>query len=116
MGAHKFFDGIPSPKAEWGSYSNINSFLKIWDQVKADGRWEQHDWIVKVDADAVFLPDRLKTHIRTQLKTPQGSKVYLRNIKFAFEFMGALEIMTREALALYFEKGHTCRQSSDGTE
>jgi hypothetical protein len=105
--AGDFFSGYATPKAEWGSFSNIDAFVNVWQQVKDDGRWQAYDWTVKVDADAVFFPNRLKDHLY-KLRTPLGSRVYLRNINYQFQFMGALEIYTREALETYFEKGEEC--------
>jgi hypothetical protein len=102
-----FFNGVITGKAEWGSFSNIDAFVQVWRNVQADGRYAKHDWTVKVDADAVFFPEHLKWHLN-KLRTPQGSRVYLRNIQYKFMFMGSLEIMTKEALELYFEKGASC--------
>lgn len=99
---HAFFDGLPT-----GSGHNIDSFTHAWDLVRKDGRWKRHDWVVKVDADAVFFPERLRWHIGS-LRTPQGAAVYLRNNFFKFHFMGAIEVLTREAMALYFERVEEC--------
>merc|ERR1711920_284318 len=97
---HAFIDGEQTATAGWGSYNNIDAFTRVWKKVQDDGRWMKHDWIVKVDADAVFFPDRLKLHL-DKLRTPRGSRVYLRNIDYEFKFMGALEVLTRQALERY---------------
>jgi hypothetical protein len=102
-----FFSGYETPKAEWGSFSNIDAFVDVWKDVKNDGRWRNYDWTVKVDADAVFVPSRLKEHI-VKLKVPKNSRVYLKNINYQFQFMGALEVLTQEALEVYFGKGEEC--------
>merc|ERR1712217_70339 len=73
-----------------------------WDQVNSDGRYKSHDWVVKVDADAVFFADRLKAHLDA-LRTPKGARVLLLNNAYKFQFLGALEVLTREALDLFFE-------------
>lgn len=100
-GQHLNSGGDPS------SINNIDSFIFAWNAVRDDGRYLQHDWTVKVDTDAVFFPDRLKNHL-LDLRTPQGSRVYLRNIDFKFQFLGALEVFTKEALQLYFERQDVC--------
>jgi len=111
-----FFSGYQTPKAEWGSFSNIDAFVAVWGDVKNDGRWMNHDWIVKVDADAVFFPHRLKDHL-TKLRPPKNSRVYIKNVNYQFQFMGALEVISKEGLELYFEKGSTCiRGEHDGGE
>jgi len=104
---HEIIDGVMTPKAEWGSFSNIDMFMGIWKKVKDLGNWQNHDWTVKVDSDAVFFPHRLKDHL-LKLRTPRGSRVYLENINFKFKFMGAIEIMTKEALGRFLELGHEC--------
>jgi len=105
--ASDIIDGHMTPTAEWGSFSNIDLFMEVWQKVKAIGRWADYDWTVKVDSDAVFFPNRLKDHLYN-LRTPKGSRVYLENIDYKFKFMGAIEIMTREALEHFLEVGHTC--------
>jgi len=105
---HAFIEGSGlNGGGDASSINNIDSFIGAWKKVQADGRYAQHDWTVKVDADAVFFPDRLREHIKA-LRTPQGSRVYLRNINFKFEFLGALEIFTKEALQWYFENSWQC--------
>lgn len=109
-------EGKETPFAEWGSFSNIDMFLEVWQGVKGIGSWKNFDWTVKVDADAVFLPSRLKDRLGA-LRTPLGARVYLENIDYKFKFMGAIEIMTREVVALFLELGHTCiRGDHDGGE
>eukprot|EP00445_Apocalathium_hangoei_P009035 CAMPEP_0203874780 /NCGR_PEP_ID=MMETSP0359-20131031/20463_1 /ASSEMBLY_ACC=CAM_ASM_000338 /TAXON_ID=268821 /ORGANISM="Scrippsiella Hangoei, Strain SHTV-5" /LENGTH=1315 /DNA_ID=CAMNT_0050793553 /DNA_START=36 /DNA_END=3983 /DNA_ORIENTATION=- len=104
---HAFFTGGALGGGDSSSINNIDAFVGAWNQVHADGRYLKHDWTIKVDADAVFFPNRLRAHLR-DLRTPQGSRVYLRNINFKFQFMGALEIFTSEALEHYFKNQDTC--------
>jgi len=113
---HEILDGVATPKAEWGSFSNIDMFMSIWAKIKAIGRWKDYDWTVKVDSDAVFLPNRLKDHL-FKLRTPRGARVYLENIDYKFKFMGAIEVLTREAVAQFLERGHECiRGDHEGGE
>jgi len=100
---YSMFDGL-----EGGSVHNIQSFIRAWKMVKDDGRWKNNDWSVKVDADAVFFPDHLRKKIQWVYKTPQGAAVYLRNTHYKFQFLGALEALTREALEVYFQRGWEC--------
>jgi hypothetical protein len=102
-------DGEDAPPSSWGSVSNIDAFIHTWEKVRQDGRYKKHDWVVKVDPDAVFFPDRLKMHL-DQLRTPKGAKVYLKNVDFRFQFMGALEILTTQAADAYFENANLCSQ------
>lgn len=100
---HAFFDGLGG-----GSVHNIQSFIEAWKKVQDDGRWKQNDWTIKVDPDAVFFPDHFRTKVQYVWRTPQGSAVYLRNTGYKFQFLGALEALTREALEQYFLRGWEC--------
>jgi len=113
---HEVVDGVMTPKAEWGSFSNIDMFMEVWEKIKGIGEWQNYDWTVKVDSDAVFIPSRLKDHL-LKLRTPMGARVYLENIDFKFKFMGAIEIMSKEAVRVFLELGHTCiRGEHEGGE
>jgi len=102
---YSFFDGL-----EGGSVHNINSFVEAWKKVKDDGRWKNNDWSIKVDPDAVFFPEHFRSKVKYNWKTPQGSTVYLRNTFYKFQFLGALEALTREAMEIYFERGYECEE------
>mmetsp|Transcript_3060 Transcript_3060/g.6724 ORF Transcript_3060/g.6724 Transcript_3060/m.6724 type:complete len:691 (+) Transcript_3060:117-2189(+) len=117
---YDIFNSWQSQMTQWDSgtatLTNTDVFIKIWDQVYDAGHFMNYDWTVKVDADAVFLPNRLKQHL-DKLRTPKGARVYLENIDYQFKFMGALEVMTREAVDRYLEKGHECiRGKHEGGE
>jgi hypothetical protein len=67
-------EDIGSTKVGWGGpYHNaLNSgvFVRVWRRIFADGAYYSKDWTVKVDPDAVFLPDRLKTHLADSDPSP----------------------------------------------
>merc|ERR1719210_1416357 len=50
---------LRSPVASWGSYANTAVFFKAYHSLHQSGKWRGHDWIVKVDPDTVFIPERL---------------------------------------------------------
>ncbi|CAK0815146.1 unnamed protein product [Prorocentrum cordatum] len=90
-----------------GSEANIDAFIQYWGKVKEDGRYMLHDWVIKADADCVFMADRVKAHIN-QFKPPAGAAVYFRNTAFRFNFMGAFEMMSREGAQVFFENNWQC--------
>jgi len=67
---HGFKDGETT-----SSWLNTLVFIKAWQLVKWDGRYQKHDWTVKVDPDAVFFPERLRTVVRQH--TPRGGECIL---------------------------------------
>jgi hypothetical protein len=90
-----------------GSESNIGVFIQYWKQVEDDGRYLLHDWLIKADADCVFVADRVKAHI-DKFRPPAGAAVYFRNTEYRFHFMGAFEMMSREGAQVFFAGVSQC--------
>lgn len=106
--ANQIFSGNATAKTDWATYLNADMFISVWKQVQQDGQYASHDWTVKVDADAVFFPNILKQHLEGW-RVPQGARVYMRNIACKFRFLGALQVLTKQALDFYFTKGWVCQ-------
>jgi len=100
---YNLFDG-----QEGGSVHNIQSFIHAWQLVKEDGRWKQNDWSIKVDPDAVFFPEHFRKKLEWVWRTPQGAAIYMRNTFYKFQFLGALEALTREAVEILFDRSWEC--------
>jgi len=80
---------------------NTNVFIRVWKAVIRQGAFRLYDWTVKVDPDAVFLPERLRGLLRRPpLAARQGDgpeeAVYLNNCKFGLH--GPLEVLSRDAV------------------
>lgn len=103
------FQGGVAQKAEWQSISNTDIFIQVWDQVFKAGKFWHHDWTVKVDPDAVFFPDRLRSHL-VKLAPPKGEMIYIKNTDFKFGFMGSLEIFSEKAMEEFHTNGHLCTE------
>jgi len=115
--ASAVYEGTRAETGEWKSIKNTDIFVDVWRKVQADGQWEQHDWTVKVDVDAVFFADRLKMHIQGSNPDPQ-LPIYYHNIDFKFKFMGALEVMNQKAVRLFIDNLDVCKEhiGNDGGE
>lgn len=112
------YHGAQAAKGEWKSIKNTDIFAKVWADVKKGGEYEKHDWTVKVDADAVFFPARLRIKFQKYIKPPSKSAVYFHNIKFKFGFMGALEVVSRQAVDILLAGLGDCMKhiGADGGE
>lgn len=55
---------------KWGTALNTGIFIRVWNAVSLLGRYQFHDWTVKVDPDAVFFPNRLRELL---LRSPMNS-------------------------------------------
>mmetsp|Transcript_22712 Transcript_22712/g.51950 ORF Transcript_22712/g.51950 Transcript_22712/m.51950 type:complete len:403 (-) Transcript_22712:96-1304(-) len=76
---------------------NTQIFLQAWTQLKEERKYEKYEWVVKVDPDAVFFPERLVKHLNRA--APNGGRsMYFLNCKFSFGLFGALEVLSRRAM------------------
>jgi len=92
------------------SWVNWAMFYQVWVKVREAGKWEHADWTVKVDPDAVFLPNRLKGYLSNKLDADTPHGVYLENCpNVQYGFFGHLEVISRtgtQVLTKYLENCH----------
>jgi len=91
---------------EFKTALNNDIFMAVWKKVVADGRYNFHDWTVKVDADSVFIPGRLRLLLADVKEQPRG--VYLANCKLGLH--GPLEVLSRMAVNVWYVGMPTCVQ------
>jgi len=97
-------------KSQDGTAGNAKLFMALWDAVIAGGRFTNYDWTIKVDADAVMLPWRVRDHMRPHV----GEKVYVVNCnKYPdspnFPMMyGSMEIFSQPAMRAYAKDSWKC--------
>jgi len=90
-----------------GTWINSNMFIQTWKMIKEEGLWTDKDWIVKVDADAVFLPSRLRKYLENVEVTQNG--IYLENCKYVnYGFFGSLEVLSKNAASTYMANLDDC--------
>lgn len=91
------------------SWLNTETFLQVWDLCEKDGRYKKHDWVVKVDPDAVFFPDRLRRRMRPH--TIKDSKLFVMNCARynPVALYGSVEIFSRGAMDAYLAGKWNCR-------
>merc|ERR1719433_487001 len=101
---------------KWYTALNAPAFRKLWYQVIADGHWRHHAWTVKADADAVFMPHRLGSVVRSlsnltedMRPSPEdGRGVFLSNCRFGLH--GPLEVLSKRSLERFARDGPSvCR-------
>merc|ERR1719330_622488 len=93
-----------------GTWVNWGMFYQIWVKIREVGKWQNADYTVKVDADAVFVPQRLRTWLSSKPgDSPHG--LYYENCPYVqYGFFGHLEIITKTAvqvLTANLEECHT---------
>lgn len=95
----------------WGSWANAPVFLKAWKAVIEDGRFRRYDWTVKLDADAVFFPDRLKKHLGQMADYGQGTPsdyMFLENFQDGYPVVGAIEVVSNAAILAFEQRVDEC--------
>jgi len=94
-----------------GTAGNAKLFANMWDSVITDGRWRNHAWTVKVDPDAVIMPERVRWHVAQHT----GEKVYVLNCNkvpgspnFPMMF-GSVEIFSFQAMEAFSTGKEECK-------
>jgi len=94
---------IGSVKCNYGGpwYLALNSevFLKVWRKVFKEELYLQNEWTVKIDPDAVFLPDRLRQQV---LHFDSDADVYLNDCDQGLH--GPIEVIARGGMKV-FDRG-----------
>jgi len=107
-----------SQGAEWDTGEvtliNTNVFINVMGQIKAEGEYLKHDWLVKVDPDCVFFADRLRQHL-TDLRPPPYTPIYIKNNDMDpglgnNGFLGAVEIFSKGAIQAFMANIDECGQ------
>merc|ERR550532_3587243 len=84
-------------------------FTQVW---KKTYKHQYADWVAKVDADAVFIPNRLRTWLSHQLVPENG--IYLENCKFVeYGYFGNLEVFSKAAYMTLLANIDQCKASPE---
>merc|ERR1712217_1020265 len=93
-----------------GHWINANMHIAAWKKIKEENMWSSKDWTVKTDADAVFLPNRLREKLGAVEVTPNG--IYLENCKYVkFGFFRNLEVISKQGVATFLANIDDCKST-----
>merc|ERR1712206_35846 len=99
-------------RKETGAWVNTGIFIQVWKAIGAANVYSGHDWVVKVDPDAVFVPERLKDRIQWMPRTTSG--VMLQNCEYVdYGFFGNLEVISGKAFGVLVGNLDTCYTEVD---
>jgi len=90
---------------------NTKTFLQVWTLLEEkDQRYKRHDWVVKVDPDAVFFPNRLCLKLKTHTFT--GGNLFVMNCDkyHKIALYGSLEIFSLRAFDTYLKGTQSCQK------
>lgn len=95
---------------EFHTALNREIFMIVWAKVIEEGRYALHDWTAKVDPDAVFFPNRLRTvlagYSANRDLLDQESGMYLNNCQFGLH--GPIEVLSRNAVRAWGSGASRC--------
>jgi hypothetical protein len=93
-----------------GTWVNTAMFVRVWEAIKADGRALSHNWVIKVDADAVFFPPKLINALRHATVPKEG--VYMENCKYVdWGYFGNLEVFSKQAFMTLTDHMEHCYEA-----
>jgi hypothetical protein len=99
-----------APKAKYvGLWLNVDIFMNAWKRIFKHQEYLKTDWTVKVDPDAVFLPHRLRNHLRPF----NGGMLFFRNCPKFSSMQGPLEVLSRDAVANFARNYNNCVNGID---
>jgi len=106
----QYFDNAAVGVTIDGTAGNTRLFMNVWEAVKIVGRYQNTDWTVKADPDAVLIPDRLREHLRPHTGAPTFVLTCTLPGMPTMMF-GAVEALSKQALERYYEGGYDCRNN-----
>jgi hypothetical protein len=90
-----------------GAWVNTGMFIQVWKAIGEAKIYNDYDWVIKVDPDAVFVPARLRDRIQWMPRTISG--VMLQNCQYVdYGFFGNLEVFSQKAFRILFGNVDTC--------
>jgi len=95
-----------------GTWVNWGIFYSVWEKIKAQGKGQSTFWTVKADADAVFIPQRLRQYIidHNLKDTPHG--MYLENCKnVQYGYFGNLEVISKTGVKALLDNLEECHEA-----
>jgi len=92
------------------TWVNTGMFKQIWKKIDEIGAWREFDWVIKIDADAVFVPWRLQKALSTQPVSWTG--VYIENCAdVQYGFFGSVEVISHQAFSTLVNSLGECSSS-----
>jgi len=87
-------------------------FIKAWHAVFKDAKYEDHEWTLKLDPDAVFVPHRVRLLlVRHQCGGHACSPRYISN--FGKDLHGPVEVLNKQAMQVYALGKDRCKSNLD---
>jgi len=91
-----------------GTWVNWGMFYQVWVKIREVGKYNLAEYTVKLDADAVFLPQRLRVWLSSQPGDSTRGLYYENCPNVEYGFFGHLEILTKTAVQVLLTHLEDC--------
>jgi len=89
------------------TWVNTGMFKQVWKKIGEKGTWQEFDWVIKLDVDAVFVPWRLEKMMASQPVSWTG--VYIENCaEVQYGFFGNIEVLSHQAFSTLLKNIDSC--------
>merc|ERR1711860_416658 len=83
---------------------------QVWKKIYEKGTWTDFDWVLKLDADAVFVKTRLQKVLAAQPVSWTGT--YVENCEgVQYGFFGNVEVLSHKAFETLVQNLDSCSES-----
>jgi len=97
-------------REDTGAAANAAIHVSAWKVIRGQQKWRDQEWVVKADADAVFIPQRLQDLLARQKQPYTG--IYYENCKGVDSgFFGSLEVISTLGFKIFVDKLEVCKSS-----
>merc|ERR1712056_114967 len=91
-----------------GTWVNWGIFYQVWVKIREVGKYNLAEYTVKLDADAVFLPQRLRVWLSSKPGDSTRGLYYENCPNVEYGFFGHLEIVTKTAVQVLLTHLEDC--------
>merc|ERR1740121_507534 len=98
------FEGAEIVQSIDGTAGNTFLFVNAWNAVLGSNKWINHAFTIKVDPDAVFVPDRVRWHVMHYV----DEDMFVINCHVGDMVYGALEVYSFKAIKAWSERKGEC--------
>mmetsp|Transcript_76123 Transcript_76123/g.198340 ORF Transcript_76123/g.198340 Transcript_76123/m.198340 type:complete len:518 (+) Transcript_76123:3-1556(+) len=106
------FPGAPIVRSIDNTAGNTLLFVNAWQAIVGLNIWRNHTYTLKIDPDAVMLPDRIRNHLYPHV----GENMYVVNCPIGDMMYGAVEAFSYYAIKAWWLRGHECNDPNNWGE
>lgn len=105
---------IESPLGgRYDSYLNAPTLAKAWEHIFSEGTFKLHDWVIKLDTDAVAFPERMRQVASSSCREDPCEPLALNTCTPDSMVPGPMQAFSRAAVEQMASGFATCREQLD---